>query len=295
MSLFGGLETGGTTWCAIVGTGPDDIRASVEFPIGDPEPTIDRAISFFADHDLAAVGIGSFGPVDRNLGSPKWGYITTTPKPGWRWVDLAGPIGRALGVPVGFDTDVNAAALGEHRWGAAQDVETFCYITVGTGIGGGVMVEGALLGGAMHPEIGHQGIARNLTVDDFAGVCPYHHDCWEGLASARSLTERWGRSPLELPDDHVGWDIEAQHLAQGLANLVYILSPQRFILGGGVMRRSGLRELVRTKLTDIISDYVPLPSGDALDEFVSAPGLGGRSGSLGAVALGEAAYIATRL
>ncbi|MDQ1709682.1 MAG: fructokinase, partial [Frankiaceae bacterium] len=151
MTLYGGLETGGTTWCAIVGTGPDDIRDSVEFPIGAPAATIDRAIEFFAQHELAAIGVGSFGPVDRKIGSPMWGHITSTPKPGWRDVDLAGPIGRAIGVPIGFDTDVNAAALGEHRWGAAQDVDTFCYITVGTGIGGGVMVDGVLLGGAMHP------------------------------------------------------------------------------------------------------------------------------------------------
>ncbi|MEO6714116.1 MAG: ROK family protein [Mycobacteriales bacterium] len=291
MTLYGGLETGGTTWCAIVGTGPDDVRDSIEFPIGEPGPTIERAIAFFAPHDLTAVGIGSFGPVDRNLGSPTWGYITSTPKPRWHSVDLAGPIGHALGVPIGFDTDVNAAALGEHRWGAAQDVDTFCYITVGTGIGGGVMVAGATLGGAMHPEIGHQGVLRDPAFDDFTGSCPYHRDCWEGLASAPSLTARWGCAPHELADDHVGWEIEAQHLAQGLANLVYILSPQRIVLGGGVMRRTGLHERVRARLVDIVNGYVPIPTGGPeLDAFVCPPALGARSGSVGALALGEAAY-----
>jgi fructokinase len=295
MTVFGGLETGGTTWCAIVGTGPGDVRDTVEFPIGAPAETIGRAIAFFAQHDLAAVGIGSFGPVDRNPASPTWGYITTTPKPGWADVDLAGPIGSELGVPIGFDTDVNAAAIGEHRWGAAQDVTTLCYITVGTGIGGGALVNGVPLGGAMHPEMGHQAVLRDLAQDDFAGSCPYHGACWEGLASAPSLIARWGRPPVELPDDHIGWDIEAQHLAHGLANLVYILSPERIILGGGIMRRAGLHERVRSKLAAFVNDYVPLPpAGPELDAFVCAPGLGTMAGPLGAVALGEAAYRAVR-
>lgn len=294
MTLFGGLETGGTTWCALVGTGPDDVRDSIEFPIGAAGETIDRAIAFFARHDLAAVGIGSFGPVDRDRSSAGWGRITTTPKPGWSDVDLAGPVGSALGVPVGFDTDVNAAAMGEHRWGAARDVETFCYITVGTGIGGGAMTDGRLLGGAMHPEMGHQTVLRDLTEDDFPGTCPYHGDCWEGLASAPALVKRWGRPPHELPDDHVAWQIEARHLAHGLANLIYILSPQRIVLGGGVMRRTGLHALVRTQLRAIVNDYVALPTDSAgLAAFVCPPGLGGRSGSLGALALGEAAYAAS--
>jgi len=293
VEVFGGLETGGTTWCAIVGSGPGDVRNSVEFAIGDPSETIERAIAFFAAHDLAAVGVGSFGPVGRSADSPHWGHITTTPKPGWAYVDLAGPIGTALGVPVGFDTDVNAAALGEHRWGAAQDVDTFCYVTVGTGIGGGVMVGGLLLGGAMHPEIGHQSVVRDVAADPFAGSCPYHGDCWEGLASAPSLTARWGCTPDQLPDDHVAWEIEAQHLARGLANLVYVLSPQRIVLGGGVMRRAGLHARVREKLAVIINDYVPFGApGTELDTFVCPPGLGARSGSLGALALGQAAYAA---
>lgn len=291
--LFGGLETGGTTWCAVVGTGPGDVRDSIEFATEDPGATIDKAIAFFAGHDLAAVGIGSFGPVDRNPRSPWWGHITTTPKPRWSFVDLAGPMGQALGVPIGFDTDVNAAALGEHRWGAAQDVETFCYITVGTGIGGAMMIEGRLIGGAMHPEVGHQGVLRDLEQDDFAGICPFHGDCWEGLANAPSLIARWGVLPHELPDDHVAWDIEAQHLAQGLANLVYIVSPQRIILGGGVMRRTGLHARVREKLAAIVNGYVGLPASVAgLEAFVCPPGLGARSGSLGALALGEDAHAA---
>lgn len=293
-AIFGGLETGGTTWVAIVGTGPDDVRDSVEFSIGAPGPTIERAIAFFAKHELAAVGIGSFGPVDRDPGSAQWGHITTTPKPGWAHVDLAGPIGAALGgLPIGFDTDVNAAAVGEHRWGAAQDVDTLCYVTVGTGIGGGVMVNGAVAAGLMHAEIGHQGVRRDLSADDFAGSCPFHGDCWEGLASATSMVARWGVTPRDLPDEHIAWEVQAEHLARGLANLVYILSPQRIVLGGGVMRRTGLHARVRTRLLEIVNGYVPLPApGPDLDAFVCAPGLGAQSGSLGALALGQAAYAA---
>jgi fructokinase len=289
MKLFGGLETGGTTWCAVVGTGPDDIRDALEFPIGQPEPTIDHAIAFFAQHDLAAVGVGSFGPVDRNPDSAGWGYVTSTPKAGWRGVNIAGPIARALSIPIAFDTDVNAAAVGEHRWGAAQDVKTFCYVTVGTGIGCGIMVSGALLNGAMHPEVGHQALPRNPESDDFPGTCPSHGGCWEGLASATSLTARWGMTPVELPDEHVAWDIEAEHLARGIVNLVYIVSPERIILGGGVMRRRGLIDRIRAKLPGLINGYIPFPEGSDLTAFISPPGLEARSGSLGALALAEAA------
>ena len=296
MELYGGLETGGTTWRAVVGTGPHDIREVLDYPIGEPEETIGRAVDFFAGHrPLAGVGIGSFGPVERDRSSPRWGQITTTPKPGWAFVDVAGPIGRALGVPIGFDTDVNAAALGEHRWGAAQDVDTFCYVTVGTGIGGGVIAGGHVLSGLGHPEFGHQSIRRDRSADDFAGSCPYHGDCWEGLASATAMRARWSREPHQLADDHPGWDLEAEHLALGLANVVYVLSPQRIVLGGGVLRRPGLHERVRTRLVATVNDYLQLPAlGVDLASYVCPPGLGDRSGSLGAVALGQAAAGAAR-
>jgi fructokinase len=277
MDLYGGLETGGTTWCAVVGTGPDDVRDTAEWPIGVPDETIGRAIDFFSAYaGLAGVGIGSFGPVDRDRRSAQWGHITTTPKPGWAFVDLAGPIADALGVPIGFDTDVNAAAVGEYRWGAAQDVDTFCYLTVGTGIGGGVLVDGRPLGGLLHPEFG-----------------PYHGDCWEGLASATAMRARWQAEPHELPDDHPGWDVEAEDLALGLANVVYLLSPQRIVLGGGVMRRAGLHDRVRARLPRILNDYLASPAfGADIEAFVCPPGLGGRSGSLGALALGQDAAAA---
>jgi fructokinase len=204
VSVFGGIESGGTKWQCAVGTGPDDVRAAVTIPTTSPEETIARTVEFFRQSGpVAAIGIGSFGPIDRRPGSPTWGHVTTTPKPGWAHVDLAGEIGRRLALPVAFDTDVNAAALGEHRWGAARGLDTFCYITVGTGIGGGAVVGGRLLHGLLHPEFGHLRIPHDLEEDPFAGSCPYHGDCWEGLASGTALEGRWGAPGTALTGDDV--------------------------------------------------------------------------------------------
>ena len=228
MALFGGIETGGSTWECAVGTGPDDVRASLSIPTTAPGETIAAAVAFFREAGpVAAVGIGSFGPVDVRPGSPTWGWITTTPKPGWADTDVAGPIGRELGVPVAFDTDVNAAALGEHRWGAAQGLDTFAYVTVGTGIGGGGMARGRLLHGLVHPEVGHLRIPRDPG-DAFAGACPYHGDCWEGPRVRRRRCRRAGAAPAhELDDDDELWALEARYLALGLVAIVAVLSPER--------------------------------------------------------------------
>lgn len=278
MALFGGIETGGTTWELVVGTAPDDVRAETSIPTTLPEETIAGAVEFFRDAGpVDAVGIGSFGPVDVRAGSPTWGWVTTTPKPGWAYTDVAGPVGRELGVPVAFDTDVNAAALGEHRWGAAQGLETFAYVTVGTGIGGGGMARGQLLHGLVHPEVGHLRIPDDPD-DGFAGACPFHGDCWEGLAAAPALEARWGRPPHELPDDAAIWALEARYLALGLVAIVSVLSPEAILLGGGVMRRTGLREHVAHEVETLLAGYVEAPP-------IVAPALAPRSGVLGAVAL----------
>jgi len=236
---------------------------------------------FFRAHaGLKAVGIGSFGPVDPRPSSPTFGFITSTPKPGWAHFDLAGAVRAALGVPVAFDTDVNAAALGEHRWGAAQGLNTFLYVTVGTGIGGGAMVEGQLHHGRLHPEMGHIRIPHDRAVDPFPGVCPFHGDCLEGLASAVALEARWGRAP-HLLRDRAAWALEAVYLAHGVANWMATLSPELVILGGGIMRREGLLELVRAEVVALVNGYVEVAP-------VVAPALGARSGVLGALALAEA-------
>jgi fructokinase len=293
-TLYGGIEAGGTKFVCAVASGPGDVRAEVRFPTTTPAETIGRSIAFFqeqaAQAPLAAIGIAAFGPVDPNPASPTFGYITTTPKPGWANADFAGAVGRALGVPVGFDTDVNGAALGEHRWGAAQGLDTFLYLTIGTGVGGGGMVGGQLMHGLIHPEMGHIRMPRPKD-DDFPGICPYHGDCFEGLACGPALKARWGQPAETLPPDHPAWDLEAQTIALGLCNYIFTLSPQRIIIGGGVMAQEQMFPLVRRKVQTLLAGYVQSPAilGDGIDTYIVPPGLGNMAGVLGAIALAQAA------
>ena len=289
--LLGGIEAGGTKFVCAIGTGPDDIRAETRFPTTTPDETIAEAIGVFrqavTDEPLSAVGIASFGPIDPDPDSATWGHITSTPKLGWRQADLAGPVGRTLGLPIGFDTDVNGAALGEHRWGVARGLDTFIYLTVGTGIGGGAMVEGNLLHGLLHPEMGHMLLARRQG-DYYSGRCPYHGVCLEGLASGPAIEERWGAKAETLPSDHPAWDLEAHYLAFGLANLISAISPQRIILGGGVMGQQQLFPMIRRKVREVLNGYVQAPAiTEDNDRFIVPPGLGNRAGVLGAIALAE--------
>jgi fructokinase len=288
VTVYGGIEAGGTKFVCAVGSGPNEILAETEFATAAPEGTIGRAIEFFEDQSapIEAVGIGSFGPVDPDPGSPTFGTITTTPKTGWQNVDIMDQVASALGVPVGFDTDVNAAALGEHRWGAAQGLDTFVYITVGTGIGGGAMVEGNLLHGLMHPEMGHIRIPHDRRRDPFEGICPFHGDCLEGLATGPAIEARWGERGENLPDDHPAWPLEAHYLALGLVSIICMLSPQRIILGGGVMERSFLFPMIRSEVQDLLNGYIQVPAiTEAIDATIVRPALGGRAGVLGAIAL----------
>jgi fructokinase len=282
LTVYGGIEAGGSKWVCAVGTGPEDLRATAAVPTTTPAETIGRVVDFFEQEGpVDALGIGSFGPVDLDRSSPTWGHITTTPKEGWANTDVAGEFGRRLGVPVAFDTDVNTAALGEHRWGAAQGIDTFCYVTVGTGIGGGGMVEGNLLHGLVHPEFGHLRIPHDREADPFEGACPYHGDCWEGLASGLAIEARWGRPGAELDGRAEVWELEAHYLALGLTSVVFVLSPQRIVVGGGVMRRAGLVPLVRAQIGRLMNGYL----GPLDEDFVTLPALGSRAGVLGALAL----------
>jgi fructokinase len=293
MHLWGGIEAGGTKFVCAVGTGPDNLRAEVRFPTTTPEETIGQAIQFFEAYQkekkpLAAIGIASFGPVDPDPASPTFGYITSTPKQGWAHTDFAGVVRRALGVPVGFDTDVNGAALGEHRWGAAQGLDTFIYLTIGTGIGGGGMVSGQLIHGLIHPEMGHVRIPHNRECDPFPGVCPFHEDCLEGLATGPALEARWGQPAETLPPEHPAWPLEAEYLALGLVNFICTLSPQRIIMGGGVMEQPHLFPLVRRRVRELLNGYLQAPIIlDRIDDYVVPPGLGTRAGVLGAIALAQ--------
>ena len=283
MRVYGGIETGGSKWECAIGTGPDDLRATTTIPTTTPDETISRVVAFFErEGPVAAIGIGSFGPVDTNPKSPTWGHITSTPKPGWAYTDVGQAIRERLSVPVAFDTDVNAAAVGEHRWGAAQGLDTFCYITVGTGIGGGGMAGGKLLHGLLHPEFGHMRIPHDRGQDPFDGVCPYHGDCWEGLASARAIEARWRRAPQELEGNQAVWSLQAQYLALGLVSVICVLSPQRILLGGGVMRHPGLLALVQRDVKRLMNGYQDAAT-------IMLPALAPQSGVLGAIALAETA------
>jgi fructokinase len=287
---YGGVEAGGTKWVCAIGDGPDGVRETATFPTTTPEETIARTADFFAQNGgISALGVGSFGPIDVRRSSPTWGHITTTPKPGWADTDIAVALGGALGVPVAFDTDVNAAALGEQRWGAAVGLETFCYITIGTGIGGGGMANGRLMHGLLHPEFGHMRVPHDRERDPFDGVCPYHGDCFEGLASGEAVRQRWGKRGDELTDPAV-WELEAGYLALGLVNVICTLSPLRIILGGGVTKQPTLLPLVREKVRELFAGYVDARELDAgLDEFIVTPVLGDRAGVLGAIELARTA------
>lgn len=290
-----GIEAGGTKFVCAVGSGPDDIRAETRFPTTRPEETIGQALAFFREQSErygppAAIGIAAFGPLDPNPVSPTFGTITSTPKPGWRDADLAGPLRTAFGAPVAFDTDVNGAALGEWRWGAAQGLDNFVYLTIGTGVGGGGMVNGRLMHGLVHPEMGHIPLPHDRVADPYPGRCPFHGDCLEGMAAGPAVGERWGRPAYELPPDHPAWDLEAHYLALALQGLICTLSPERIILGGGVMEQPQLMPMVRQKVQSYLNGYVQSPAIlERIDSYIVPPALGNRAGVLGAFALAHQA------
>uniref|UniRef100_A0A7C1JIL0 fructokinase n=1 Tax=Caldilinea aerophila TaxID=133453 RepID=A0A7C1JIL0_9CHLR len=290
MTLYGGIEAGGTKFVCAVASGPDDVRDEIRFPTTTPEETLAQAIDFFQTHHrrepLRAIGVACFGPIDPNPASPTFGYVTTTPKPYWAHTDVVGRLKAALGLPVGFDTDVNGAALGEHRWGAAQGLDTFVYLTIGTGLGGGAMVNGRLLHGLMHAEMGHMRIPHDRTRDPYPGWCSYHGDCWEGLAAGPAIEGRWKTKGQNLTADHPAWALEAHYLALGVVNIIVTLSPQRIILGGGVMEQHHLFPMLRKEVQELLNGYIQRPEiTGAIDQYIVPPLLGSRAGVLGAIAL----------
>ena len=289
-AYVGGIEAGGTKFVCAVGSGPDDVRAEARFPTTTPGETIGRALAFFREQEarygpVGAIGIAAFGPLDAHPNSPHFGAITSTPKPGWGNADVVGPFRSAFGVPVGFDTDVNIAGLGEWRWGAAQGLENFIYLTIGTGIGGGGLVNGKLLHGLVHPEFGHIALPHDWAADPYKGFCPYHGDCLEGMAAGPTIGQRWGRPAVELPPEHPAWELEAHYLALALQTFICTLSPQRIIMGGGVMEQPQLFPLVRRKTQAYLNGYVQSPVIlEDIDSYIVPPALGNRAGVLGAFA-----------
>jgi fructokinase len=289
--VLGGIEAGGTKFICALGTNDGDVQVQARFRTTTPNETIDRAIRFFRAQGgrigkVEAIGIAAFGPLDLDPQSPTYGHITSTPKPGWASTDLLGGIRDALNVPVRIDTDVNAAALAEWRWGAARGLHSFVYLTIGTGIGGGGLVNGLPMHGLIHPEMGHIRVPHDRSVDPFLGRCPFHGDCLEGLASGPAMEERWHARPEMLPHDHPAWLLEAHYLALGLTNIICTLSPQRIIMGGGVMQQDHLFSLVRANVISLLNGYVQAAAIlDQIDEYIVRPGLGVQAGILGALAL----------
>ena len=286
--LFGCVEAGGTKFIVGIVAGADDIRETAKFDTKSPAETIPATIRWLREAQsqhglLSAVGIASFGPLELDRTADNWGYITGTTKPGWNNSDFGGLVGRELGLPVGFDTDVNGAALAEARWGAGQGQKISVYVTVGTGIGGGAIVDGKSLHGLTHPEMGHIRPPRHPSDADFPGICPFHGDCLEGLASGPAIDARWGKSLSELPTNHEGHQIIAWYLAQMVVTLQSIMEPGRVILGGGVMGTPGLIERVRNAAVQLGDGYF---TGYAADIIVSTA-LGDLAGLLGGLALGQ--------
>lgn len=291
--LFGAIEGGGTKFVCAVGTDADHISAETRIETMSPEETICRAAAFFKEQEgrfgkISAIGFACFGPLDPNPKSSMYGYVLPTPKPGWANTNVVGMLRESFDVPIVFDTDVNGAALGEWRWGAARGLDTFIYLTIGTGIGGGAFVEGRLLHGLIHPEMGHILIRHDWEKDSFKGACPFHEDCFEGLASGVAMQKRWGRRAETLPADHPAWELEAGYIAQALASYSMTLSPQRIIVGGGVGSLGHLLPRIQKRTRELINGYIQsLVVLQNIESYIVHPGLGDRSGMLGALALAE--------
>jgi fructokinase len=294
--IYGGIEGGGTKFICAVGSGPNDIHATIRIETTTPEETMAQAANFFKHQvssfgQIAAIGFACFGPLDPNPLSSMYGHVLPTPKPGWTNANVVGLLQKEIDLPIVFDTDVNGAALGEWRWGKAQGLHTFVYLTVGTGIGGGAFVEGKLLHGLIHPEMGHIFLNHNKEKDPFNGVCPFHGDCFEGLASGVAVEKRWNSRGDMLANDHPAWDLETDYIAQALTNYAMTLSPQRIIIGGGIGSLPHLLPKIQEKTRKYINGYIQSPVIlENLDSYIVNPGLGDYAGVLGAIALAEQAH-----
>jgi fructokinase len=285
--MLGAIEAGGTKFVCAVGDETGELAHSIQIPTTCPEETMAKVIEFFGQYDIDSVGIGSFGPININPESKTYGYITSTPKIAWRNYPLLQTIKDTFGVPVGFNTDVNAAALGEATHGAAKGLDSCLYITVGTGIGAGAVVQGELLQGHSHPEMGHILVRRHPS-DAYKGKCPYHADCLEGLAAGPSIEERWGDIGINLVDRKEVWDLEGYYLAQALMQYILILSPKKIIVGGGVMNQSQVFSSIYKYLPELLKEYVSLPE---LSSYIVSPELGDRAGITGSLLLAHRALI----
>ena len=288
--ILGALEAGGTKMVCAVGDEKGNILDCVSIPTEKPSKTLERIGDYFADKNIEALGIGCFGPLDLNMDSPTYGFITSTPKPFWGNVDVVGYFKKRLLIPIGFDTDVNASCIGESVYGSSKGLSDIIYITIGTGIGIGVISNGNLLHGAMHPEGGHIFINRDAR-DGFMGVCPYHKNCFEGLSSGIAVGKRFDVAAKDMSDDDPFWDIEANYIAQALINYTMVLSPQRIILGGGVMHNVSLLDKVKAEFVLLNNGYILNSFVNDIDNYIILQSLEDKQGILGALALAHRALL----
>lgn len=290
--LYGGIEAGGTKIVCAIGSDPENIYDEVRFPTTTPGETITQCIDYFSPYlcknEIVSIGIGSFGPLDLRVNSATYGYITFTNKLGWSNTDFLGKLKDKLIIPIAIDTDVNVAALGEYYWGAGKNISDFVYLTIGTGIGGGAIVNDKLLHGFNHPEMGHIQIQKNRETDSFHGICNFHQNCLEGLASGPAIEKLWSMKAENISRDHEAWEVVADYLAKAIMNYMLILAPKRIILGGGVMEQKHLFPMIRKKVKEYLNGYIPIPEiMDHLDDYIVPPILGNKAGILGAIALAK--------
>ena len=285
MKLFGALEAGGTKMVCAIGDENGNILEQISLPTRTPAETMPEMISFFQGKNICALGIGCFGPIDLKEDSPTYGYITSTPKLAWRDYPIVSEFSKALGVPVGFDTDVNGSALGEATWGCTRDVANSIYITIGTGVGVGVIIDHKPYHGMMHPEGGHTLLSPRLDDPMQEGVCPYHKNCFEGLAAGPSLEKRWGVKGVELANRDEVWELEAYYIGYAICNYIMTLSPERIVLGGGVMHQTQLFPLIRANVEKLLGGYIKCEGISNLDEYIVGASLNDNQGIMGAVKL----------
>ncbi len=286
--IYGALEAGGTKMVCALGNEKGEISEQISIPTLKPEDTIPHIIDYFKDKNIEALGVASFGPVDLDPESPTYGYITTTPKDGWKNYDLVGTLKKALNVPIGFDTDVNGSLLGEVTFGDSKGLSDVVYITIGTGVGGGILSGGKLVHGMLHPELGHM-IIRPRHDDKFAGRCIFHHNCLEGMAAGPAIEERWGSSGKELAGRDEVWELEAYYIGQAIANLILTLSPKRIILGGGVMHQQQLFGLIREEVSKALNGYLDTKELSNLDNYIVPASLNDDQGVMGCLKLADMA------
>lgn len=282
--ILGALEAGGTKMVCAIGNEHGEVLDRVSFPTKTPEETIPPMIEFFREKKIEALGIGCFGPIDLNRKSKTYGYITTTPKLAWANYNIVGAFREALNIPVGFDTDVNGSALGEATWGCTRGLENSMYITIGTGVGAGIISNGKLLHGMLHPEAGHV-LLKKHPKDTYEGKCPYHGTCLEGLAAGPAIEERWGKKGADLSEQKEVWELEAYYIAQALVDYILVLSPERIVLGGGVMHQEHMLPLVREEVKRQLNGYITTKELADLEHYIVLPSLNDNQGIMGALKL----------